>query len=71
MQKLDMLPAYLKVISEERLKFCDECPMRVGNTCSRSKTGVHVKTGKAVRGCGCNLAAKTLEEGQKCPLGKW
>lgn len=71
MQKLDMLPQHLKEISNARLKICDECRMRVGNTCSRSKVDVHVKTGKQVRGCGCNLAAKTLEEKQKCPLGKW
>lgn len=71
LKKLDLLPQHLKTISEQRLKICDNCPMRVGNTCSKSKIGTHVTTGKQVRGCGCNLAAKTLEEKQKCPLGKW
>ena len=71
----------LKLKSEKRLLICDECPLRDNNTCSRNRTGVVVKTftylnenrikGQIVRGCGCNLASKSLCNLCACPLGKW
>jgi hypothetical protein len=45
--------------------------MRNGGTCNPNKTGIHVKTGAEIRGCGCRLAAKALSPGSVCPLGKW
>ena len=61
----------LKEESEMRLRICHSCEMRNGGTCSPSKEGIHVVTGKKARGCGCRLAAKALSPGSVCPLGKW
>jgi len=61
----------LKAQSTNRLLICNSCDMRNGGTCNPSKTGIHVKTGQEVRGCGCRLAAKALSPGSVCPLGKW
>lgn len=61
----------LKAQSANRLLICNSCDMRNGGTCNPSKTGIHVKTGQEVRGCGCRLAAKALSPGSVCPLGKW
>tara|TARA_B110000483_G_scaffold109655_1_gene133595 strand:+ start:36 stop:392 length:357 start_codon:yes stop_codon:yes gene_type:complete len=61
----------LMALSTNRLLACNACDMRNGGTCNPNKTGIHVKTGAEVRGCGCNLAAKALSPGSSCPLGKW
>lgn len=58
-------------LSAERLYHCDTCDMRTHNTCDTAKYGYHIKTGKRVHGCGCNIAAKTLSRGSECPIGKW
>lgn len=81
LKKLDMLSENLRALSDGRIKICDTCPMRSSNVCSVKKRGIVVKDfnykgkprkkGERVSGCGCNLAAKTLEEKQQCPLGKW
>ncbi len=67
---VDLAPD-LKKESEHRLNICNTCDMRNGGTCSTQKEGIHVVTGKKVRGCGCRLAAKALSPGSVCPLGKW
>lgn len=54
-----------------RLEICNKCSMRNGNRCDTNKVGYHVKTGQEMRGCGCNLSAKTLSPESHCPLGKW
>jgi len=61
----------LKKISQERLNICDSCDIRLGSICNPSMTGVNIQTGKLQRGCGCNIAAKTMSTNAKCPLGKW
>jgi len=73
----------LKLKSEKRLLICNTCPMRDGNTCSRKKQSVVIKDfhykvleqdrkkGQLVKGCGCNLSAKSLCEDCQCPLRKW
>mgnify|MGYP006079378647 FL=1 len=61
----------LKAQSTNRLLICNSCDMRNGGTCNPNKTGIHVKTGAEIRGCGCRLAAKALSPGSVCPLGKW
>lgn len=61
----------IKKISEERLFVCNDCDIRLGNVCDPRKIGNHVLTGELKRGCGCNIAAKSLAKNSKCPLGKW
>ena len=61
----------VKEISEKRLNICNECPMRNGSICDPRRHGENVKTGLLTRGCGCNLLAKTMSPGSKCPLSKW
>lgn len=62
---------FIQTISEIRLKICDKCDMRVNNVCDRKKVGTNIVTGEEKRGCGCNIAAKTLSPSSKCPLSKW
>lgn len=71
----------LKAKSEKRLLICDKCFLRDNNTCSRNRTGFVEKTfkymdedrikGQVFKGCGCNLAAKSLCDDCQCPLNKW
>lgn len=60
-----------KEVSKKRLLVCNECDIRVGNTCSPQKWGINILTEQRVNGCGCNIAAKTLSPSSRCPLGKW
>jgi len=60
-----------KTLSKQRLVYCDECPLRLGNTCSPQIYGYHVITNERKNGCGCNISAKTLSRSSQCPLGKW
>ena len=60
-----------KAVSKKRLQLCDPCDIRQGNTCSPQRTGIHEITGHVAKGCGCNIAAKTLSPSSQCPLGKW
>lgn len=60
-----------KQLAEQRLMFCDSCTIRTSNTCDPNKSIVHVKTGNWVKGCGCNISAKTLSRKSQCPAGKW
>lgn len=69
--RFDMLDPEVKLISEERLNICNECPMRNGSICDPRRFGQNVKTGVLMRGCGCNLLAKTMSPSSKCPLDKW
>ncbi len=76
-----LLEPELKIKSEKRLTICDTCPLRDNNTCSRNRTDFVVETfrymdedrikGQVFKGCGCNLAAKSLCTNCQCPLGKW
>ena len=67
----DNLDNDTKKLSEERLSICDSCDIRLGSICNPSKTGIHVKTGNLRKGCGCNIAAKSMVKHAQCPLGKW
>mgnify|MGYP003114532759 FL=1 len=69
--KLKLLEPSLKLMSKQRLLICHECEMRTFGTCNPGKKGLNIMTGELVRGCGCNLAAKTLSPISRCPLGKW
>lgn len=81
--EIGLLSPEKKLISEKRLVCCDTCTMRIDNTCSRKKESLVVKDfyykvleknrkkGQLVKGCGCNLSAKSMCEDCQCPLGKW
>lgn len=60
-----------KEVSKKRLLKCNDCDIRVSNTCSPNKFGINIITEQRVNGCGCNIAAKTLSPSSRCPLGKW
>lgn len=67
----DALHPVIKQEGEKRLSICTDCPMRQGNTCSKNLKGINIETKEEVNGCGCNLAAKTLDPNSNCPLSKW
>jgi hypothetical protein len=69
--RFNALDPEIKELSEERLLQCQTCTLRANNTCSTQMAGAHVKTGELTRGCGCNIAAKSLVAEPACPLGKW
>lgn len=58
-------------LAEKRLLFCNACEIRTGNTCDPHKTIAHILTNELKKGCGCNIAAKTLSRKSECPAGKW
>jgi len=69
--RFNELEPHVKEISQERLSICDSCDIRLGSICNPRKMGIHIKTGKLSKGCGCNIAAKTMSVRSQCPLGKW
>lgn len=69
--QFDAVDPVTKAVSEKRLKLCDPCDLRDGNTCSPGRYGFHIITNERKNGCGCNIAAKTLSPSSQCPLGKW
>jgi hypothetical protein len=71
LEKVAKLPQEVQETATKRMRHCLTCTMRVNNSCSPSKTGINVNTGKEHKGCGCNLSAKVLADNSKCPLGKW
>ena len=68
---LNILHPPIKAVAEIRLKHCDNCLIRKGNICDPNQTITHTITKKLVKGCGCNIAAKTLAMSAACPAGKW
>lgn len=71
LDRFNAAPEGLKELASKRMKKCDSCPLRTGNVCDPKKSIKHVKTGKEIYGCGCNLSAKTMAPGSNCPAGKW
>lgn len=69
--KLNLLAPPIKETAEARLKICDVCPIRKNNVCDPNQIITNVRTKKPVKGCGCNIAAKTLAITAKCPADKW
>ncbi len=69
--RFNQLDQDTKRISEQRLVLCNLCDIRLNATCDPKKVAPHVITGELKRGCGCNIAAKTMAKNAKCPLGKW
>ncbi len=58
-------------LAESRLLYCNACSIRNDNTCDPNKMILNEKTNQMVKGCGCNIAAKTLSRKSECPAGKW
>lgn len=69
--QFDAVDPVTKEVSKKRLLECNTCDIRVGNTCSPNKWGINILTEQRAKGCGCNIAAKTLSPSSQCPLGKW
>ena len=69
--KLNVLHPPVKAVAEIRLKHCDACSIRKNNICDPNGIINHIITKKPVKGCGCNIAAKTLAMQAQCPAGKW
>ena len=66
-----VLDAETKELSRLRLLHCNSCYMRTSNTCDPRKSMTNNITGETVKGCGCNIAAKSMSPTSLCPLGKW
>ena len=69
--RLNLLHPPIKAVAEIRLQHCDKCSIRKNNICDPNGIITNVITKKEVKGCGCNIAAKTLAMGAACPAGKW
>lgn len=69
--KFNVLDPETKDMAALRMGNCDVCYIRTNNTCDPKKSGMNLATGKIEKGCGCNIAAKTMSPHSKCPLGKW
>lgn len=69
--KFGVLNEETKIMAQIRLEQCHSCHMRSGNVCDPLKQTKHIVTEQLVRGCGCNLTAKTLSPDSECPAGKW
>lgn len=65
------LPPAEKELYQARAAICDDCPVRTGNTCSKSRSIQHHITGDYVTGCGCGLDAAVKAPTKECPAGKW
>jgi len=60
-----------KEMSRLRLEKCHSCYMRTKGSCDPRKSMTNNQTGEKVRGCGCNISAKSMSRTSRCPLGKW
>lgn len=69
--KLNLLPAHIKAVAQIRLQKCHQCSIRKNNVCDPGSEIENIQTKKIVKGCGCNIAAKTLAMEAQCPAGKW
>lgn len=59
-------------LSQRRLRHCKTCTLFSDHgSCDSKKSGLNIKTGKLVNGCGCYMPAKTKLTKAVCPLGKW
>jgi hypothetical protein len=67
----NMLDAESKELSESRLLHCHGCDMRLGSICNPNRVAPHKVTNNLTRGCGCNIAAKSMTLLAQCPLGNW
>ena len=66
-----LLDEQTRKLAENRLEHCNICTNRTQNICDPNKHILNIKTKEFVKGCGCNIAAKTLSRKSQCPAGKW
>lgn len=69
--RLGLLDTETQLLASNRLTICDGCVIRSGSSCDPNKWERHWVSGELSRGCGCNIAAKTLSPSSQCPIGKW
>ena len=69
--KFGLLDEQTKAMSTKRLMICNDCTIRSVGICDPTKRTINLKTNSVVSGCGCLLAAKTLDIASYCPAGKW
>lgn len=69
--KFNLLDEDTKYIASIRMMHCNGCPIRKNNVCDPNGQIKNLVTGKLVKGCGCNVAAKTLAPKAHCPAAKW
>lgn len=65
-------------IFDSRAAICLKCPLKLGNTCNKSKyinpKTLEVSDTKSInniQGCGCRLSAKQRSESSECPAKFW
>ena len=68
---LGLLDDETRLMAQQRLEICNPCPVRLNNSCSPQIEIQNVVSGEMVKGCGCNIAAKTLSPQSSCPASKW
>lgn len=69
--KFNLLDESIKYMASVRMIYCNGCPIRKNNRCDPQSQIKNLVTGEIVNGCGCNIAAKTLDPESRCPAGKW
>jgi hypothetical protein len=69
--QFNMVDPVTKALAKKRLELCNVCDMRQVNMCSPLREGKNIISGQMVKGCGCNISAKTLSPESQCPLSKW
>lgn len=68
----------IEKVSASRQLICNNCEMKLGNTCNTGKyinpitleTAQEKKVG-FIQGCGCRLSAKQRSPDSSCPAGFW
>ncbi len=69
--KFGLLDNQTRAIATKRLTICNGCNIRSNGICNPTKNTININSGKVVKGCGCVIAAKTLDTASYCPAGKW
>ena len=69
--KFNQLDQESKDLAASRMQHCNTCELRLGSICDPTRVAANVRTGNLVKGCGCNLPAKTLATKSSCPMSKW
>ena len=69
--KFGLLDNQTKALATKRLQICNDCSLRNVAICDPTRHTINIKSGEGARGCGCVIAAKTLDLASYCPAGKW